>query len=347
MSRHGRGRRTPTTAPAIVAAIVAALLPVLAACTPSDSDGPQATADSSSPDAAETSGAVGPDEVAGMPVWRQRSQIGTPRDDFAHVAIGDEIWAFGGMTGDRGTRLTTTEVYDTTDDTWRYGPDMPEGLASFEAAAIGPKAYMFGGLDENSEPSGFAAVLDTRDGTWQRLPDLPHPRYAHDVDQVDGHIYVLGGEDSDGPVAAVDVFDPGTGRWSQAAAMPDARSSIDIAPVGDRLFVLGGWLGAAPTGEMQVYDTGTDKWSRATPIPEPMSRGGATSLDGHIYASYHEWSYVYDVESDTWARANPMTVPRHGLGYIAVDGRIYGIGGCTEHPLRDVPFVDVVDVGHA
>jgi hypothetical protein len=75
-----------------------------------------------------------------------------------------------------------------------------------------------------------------------------------------------------------------------------------------------------------------------------MSRGGAAGVDGRIYASYHEWSYVFGVRAGEWRRANPMTVPRHGLGYIAVGRRIYGIGGCTEHPLRDVPFVDVLDV---
>jgi hypothetical protein len=53
---------------------------------------------------------------------------------------------------------------------------------------------------------------------------------------------------------------------------------------------------------------------------------------------------VYDVRRDAWSPANPMTVPRHGLGYIAVGQKIYGIAGCTEHPLRDVPYVDVLDV---
>jgi hypothetical protein len=282
--------------------------------------------------------------VPGMPVWHPRALIDTPRDDFAHVVVGDEIWTFGGMTGDRGTRLTTSEVYDTTTDRWRYGPDLPEGLCSFEGAAVGPRIYLFGGLDESSEVSDFSAVLDTRTGRWERLPALPHARYAHDVDRIGPRIYVMGGEDSEGPEPTVDVFDIRTGEWSQAARMPAARSSIDMAPVDGRIYVLGGFLGGAETAKTQVYDPARDRWGDAPPMPKPMSRGGAAVVGDKIFTSYHEFSFVYDVQRGTWSPANPMTVPRHGLGYIAVGDKIYGIGGCTEFPLRDVPFVDVVDV---
>lgn len=318
-------------------ALLAALVLVVGGCTGGGSE-------SEGSDAAVPETPSGIQPVADMPAWQQRTQIQTARDDFAHVVVGDQIWTFGGMTGDRGNRLTTTEVYDTGTDRWRYGPDLPEGLCSFEGAAIGDDVYLFGGLDEDSNPSDFAAVLHTRTGRWERLPSLPHARYAHDVDRIGNRIYVIGGEDSRGPQAAVDVFDPGSGTWSQAAEMPAARSSIDLVPVDGRMYVIGGWLGSAPTRRVQVYDPRRDAWSESTPMPKAMSRGGAAGVDGRIFVSYHEWSYVYDVTDDSWSLANPMTVPRHGLGYIAVGEQIYGIGGCTEHPLRDVPYVDVLDV---
>jgi hypothetical protein len=325
-----------STAPFAVLAVLALLL---AGCTSgSGSVGPR-SATASSP-----AGGAGQRVVADMPAWRPRAEIDTPRDDFAHVAVGDEIWTFGGMTGDRGNRLDTTEVYDTTTNTWRYGPRMPEGLCSFEGAAIGHKVYLFGGLDEDFKPSDFAAVLDTTTGRWTELPPLPHARYSHDVAEVGGKIYVIGGDGKNPSVSAVDVFDPRTNAWSQGAPMPKARASIDLAPVGDVLYVLGGWLGSAPTTKMQTYDTATDSWGESTPMPEPMSRGGAAAVEGKIFVSYHEFSGVYDVRTDTWSRANPMTVARHGLGYIAVGETIYGIAGCTEHPLRDVSYVDALDM---
>lgn len=328
-----------TSARLTVLVALALLSLLLAGCTrESLSEGPGSATDLS------PAGSTGKRVVAGMPVWHPRAEIDTPRDDFAHVAVGNEIWTFGGMTGDRGNRLDTTEVYNTTTNTWRYGPPMPEGLCSFEGAAIGDKVYLFGGLDEDFNPSHFAAVLDTTTGKWTKLPPLPHARYSHDVAAVGGKIYVIGGDGEKPSVSAVDVFDPKTNTWSQGAPMPQARASVDLAPVGDVLYVLGGWLGSAPTAKVQTYDTSTDTWGRSTPMPEPMSRGGAAAVDGRIFVSYHEFSAMYDVRTDTWSPANPMTVPRHGLGYIAVGEKIYGIAGCTEHPLRDVSYVDVLDV---
>ncbi|MPZ60852.1 MAG: hypothetical protein GEU93_06070 [Propionibacteriales bacterium] len=283
--------------------------------------------------------------VKSLPKWEQVSPIGTPRDDFAHVVIGDEIWTFGGMTGARATRLVTTEIYDTGSDTWRSGPDLPKGLASFEGVAIGDEAYLFGGLNLQGRADDFSAVLDTTTGEWRRLPALPHARYGHDVDLVGGKIHVVGGTGNDTrAVAEVDVFDPETRTWSQAAPMPAARSNLDIVPVRGELYAVGGWLGARETRRMQIYDPATDSWRDTTPLPRPMARGGVAFVDGKLYASHHEWSAVYDLATRQWSRANPLTVSRHGLGYIAVGSKIYGIGGCTPSPLRDVTYVDVLDL---
>ena len=278
------------------------------------------------------------------PVWQERAPIDTPRDDFATAVVGDQIWTFGGMTGARGTRLTSSEVYDTADNTWRYGPEVPQGLASFEGVAVADRVYLFGGLDADAESSDFAAVLDTRSGTWTDLPPLPHPRYAHDVESVGGLLYVLGGESDGEYVEQVDVFDPATQSWSQGTDMPHPRSSIDAVALDGVIYVLGGWEVSQPTARMQAYDPATQTWSRRPALPQPMSRGGAAVSGGRIWVSHHEFSAVFDPDTSTWSPANPMTVPRHGLGYVAVDGQIFGVGGCTESPLRDVSFVDVLDV---
>ena len=283
--------------------------------------------------------------MPGLPEWEPRSGLSTPRDDFATAVVGDEIWAFGGMTGDRGNRLDSVEIYNTRTEKWRFfDKPMPEGVASFEAAAIGDSVFLFGGLDSRSEASDFSAVLDTSSGKWRRLPPLPVPRYSHTVTLHDGLIYVIGGEGGEGPVETVDIFDPQTGAWSTGAPMPKARGSHDAVAAGDDIYVLGGWLDSGPTDLVQTYDPDIDRWTRAEPLPEPVSRAGAAVVDGRLWVSRHEFSAVLDLAAGTWSPANPLTQSRHGLGYVAVDGSIYGIAGCTETPLRDVRTVDVLEV---
>lgn len=283
--------------------------------------------------------------VAGMPEWQPRAGLQVPRDDFGTVLVDDEIWVLGGMTGDRGNRLDTIEILDTGTGEWRLaGTRLPEGLASFEAAAVDDDIYVFGGLDARSRPSDFAAVLDTATGRWRRLPALPVARYSHTVTLHGGLLHVIGGEGGDGAVEQVDVFDPAVGTWSTGAAMPRARGSHDAVPAGEVIYVLGGWLDGAATDAVQTYDPAAGEWRTVEPLPEPMSRAGAAYVDGRLWVSLHESSYVLETGQATWTPAGPLTISRHGLGYIPVGTTIYAIGGCMESPLRDVRTVDALDV---
>ncbi|CAA9372812.1 MAG: hypothetical protein AVDCRST_MAG21-1183 [uncultured Nocardioidaceae bacterium] len=313
------------------------------ACTAGQEAAPER--DESLPPAPTVSSSQGGTSATGLPEWEARSGLSIPRDDFATATVGEEIWVFGGMTGDRGNRLDSIEVYDTRTERWRMSQrTVPEGLASFEGASIGDRVFIFGGLDANSDASDFSAVFDTSTGDWRRLPPLPRARYAHTVTLHDGLIYVIGGEAASGPVEHVDIYDPAANKWTSGAAMPQARGSHDAVSAGEAIYVLGGWLDSGPSDLVQTYLPGRDTWAAAPRLPEPVSRAGATVLDGRLWVSLHEFSYVLDLADEKWSPANPLTLPRHGLGYVAVGGSIYGIGGCSESPLRDVRTVDVLDV---
>ncbi len=325
--------RSGSSASVGAAALVVAVL--AGACSPGGHETPRAL----------PSGHHGALLVDGQPRWQAIDGLTVPRDDFGAAVVGDEIWVLGGMTGDRGHRLDSVEVLDTRTGRWRTAETrLPQRLASFEAAAIGDDVYVVGGLAAGSGPSDVAAVLDTATGSWRRLPDLPVARYAHSVTAYDGRLFVIGGEGGDGVVEQVDVFDPATGTWSTGSPMPHARGSHDAVAAGDVVYVLGGWLDGEASALVQTYDPVTGEWADGEPLPEPMSRAGATYVDGRLWVSLHRSSYVLDTDQGGWVAANPLTVSRHGLGYVPVRGRIFAIGGCMESPLRDVRTVDVLDV---
>jgi hypothetical protein len=328
---------------ALLAGSLASVALVLGGCS-SPEQPPTGAQDAAAQDGSAPSSATSP--ATGAQWQLLPPGLETPRDDFGAAEVDGRIWVMGGMTGDRGTRLDTIEVLDTRDGDgqWRTIPQrVPVGLASFETAAVGERIYLFGGLDEQTEPSDFAAYFDTSTRTWTEVAPLPRARYAHTVTVHDGRIYVIGGESVAGPVAAVDVYDPTTGRWSAGAPMPRARGSHDTVSAAGRLYVLGGWLDAGPTDLVQTYDPASGRWREAEPLPEPVSRAGATVLDGRVWVSYHRFSASLDVQTGQWAPADPLQISRHGLGYLAVEGSIYAVGGCTEWPLRDVRTVGVLE----
>jgi N-acetylneuraminic acid mutarotase len=293
-------------------------------------------------DARSTSAARGP-ESTDMPTWEPVGGLRTPRDDFVSVVVDGEIWVLGGMTGDRGNRLTSIEVFDPDTRSWTTSDiELPVGLASLEGVAVGDRIFVFGGLDATSRPTGFAAVLDTSTGTWVRLPALPHARYAHTVTLHDGRIYVIGGESVAGSVSEVDVFDVGSTSWSPGVPMPRARGSHDTVSTENGLYVLGGWWQGAPSPWVQLYDPAAGTWREAPALPEPMSRGGAAVLDGRLWVSFHEFAAAFDLTTAQWTPANHPPLSRHGHGAVALDGAVYAIGGCQESPLRDVRTVDAM-----
>lgn len=285
---------------------------------------------------------AGPD-VPDTSTWAPVDGLEIPRDDFVTAVVDGEIWVLGGMTGDRGNRLTSVEVYDPDSGTWSTSDiEVPVGLASFEGVAVGGRIFVFGGLDESSRPTDFAAALDTSTGTWQQLPALPHARYAHTVTLHDGRIHVIGGESVAGPVREVDVFDPGSTSWSSGSPMPRARGSHDTVSTPDGLYVLGGWWQGAPSRLVQLYDPASGSWRTAQALPEPVSRAGAALLDGRLWVSFHEFAAVFDLSTGEWTPAHHPPLSRHGHGFIALEGALYAIGGCQEWPLRDVRTVDVL-----
>lgn len=286
-----------------------------------------------------------PVPVADAPAWEPVAGLTVPRDDFVSAVVDDRIWVMGGMTGDRGNRLDSIEVYDPQADSWTTSEiTMPVGLASFEGAALGDDIYVFGGLDADTKPTAFSAVLDTGTGRWQNLPPLPTARYAHTVTEHEGKIYVVGGESVAGVVPETEVFDPATGRWSAGADLPDPRGSHDAVSTPEGLFVLGGWLDGGPTDLVQRYDPSSDSWTTEAAMPEPVSRAGATALDGRIWVAFHEFAATLDLATGEWSPANHPPLSRHGLGFLPVGDKIYAIAGCQEWPLRDVRTVDVLEL---
>ena len=340
--RSFRGRR--------LAAVACALTLLTAGCA--TGDGGSTT--EPTPTLTEPTSTVAPTDSDGIttqsdayPTWAAVDGLETPRDDFGTAVIGTDIWVLGGMTGERGNRLLSVEILDTTTTTWTTsGIEMPVGVASFEVVTDGPLIYAFGGFDAESQATDFSAVLDTRTGRWRALPSLPHPRYAHTVTSFHGLVYVIGGRDLDGEVGEVDVFDPETERWTTLdRPMSRARDSHKTVATPDGLYVAGGQKDFVDSSLVDFFDPRTGRWRKLPDLPEPMSRAGLAYARGNLWITLHESAYVADAaDPTTWEEANALTLSRHGMGFVVLDGFIYSIGGCALNPLRDVRTVDRMEL---
>ncbi len=279
--------------------------------------------------------------------WSAATAIDTPRDDFGLAVVDGRIWVLGGMTGERGNKLDTIEIYDPATGGWSYGPTMPSGRSSFRSVALGGTIYSFGGSSSGDSTIALAEALDTATGRWRELAPMPTARFGHAIVETGGLIYTIGGHDGRRGVDVVEVYDPATDRWLNAAPLPTARYNLQAAVLDGKIYTLGGWLNDGQSPIVEIYDPATSSWSAGPPMNEAMSNFGAAVYDGRIHALHHTDHQVFDPGVNRWLAGDPMPTTRHGQGVIAAGGGLYAIGGCYEDPQYDLTTNEVLQPGPA
>lgn len=190
-------------------------------------------------------------------------------------------------------------------------PELPEPLASFGGAVLGPWLYVYSGhlgkphdhSKDNLSPH-FRRLSLTEPHVWEDLPAGPALQGVPLVPCA-GKLYRIGGLSANNPagmpedlhsVASVSCFDPETKQWSEMPPLPESRSSHDAIALGSTIYVAGGW-----------------------------------NLEGDDQ-TWLDTAYKIDVsaENPKWeAIANPP-FRRRAIATVIADGKLAVIGGMTD-----------------
>jgi hypothetical protein len=255
--------------------------------------------------------------------------------------LDDRIWVTGGMTGDRGNKLATTEIYDPSTDSWDMGVPMLTARSSLAAVQLDGTIYAIGGSTLANPYLDVVEAYDPEAGAWTQLPPLILPRYEHAAVVLDGLIYVIGGQTEDGPTAEVEIFDPATGIWTVGPSMTTGRGSMRAVVWDGKIWAGGGNTIDGPSDTWEVFDPATGSWTAGPTMPAPMYNFGLAVYNDELHAIYHENHFMLTAGDDTWQTLDSPPVVRHGLGMIQLGDLMYAIAGCTEDPLADINTVQV------
>jgi hypothetical protein len=279
--------------------------------------------------------------------WETKAPLETPRDDFGLAVVDGRVWVMGGMSGERGSRLDSTEIYDPATNRWSSGPSLTSGRSSFRAVALGSTIYVFGGASAEHFGIDTVEALDTVTGKWRQLDPLPAALFGEAVVELGGKIYVIGGYSGGRGVGTVYTYEPATNAWRQVSSLPTPRYNLAAAVLNGKIYALGGWVNDGPSAVVEVFDPATGAWTSGPSLISPMSNFGATVLDGRIYAMLHQSHQVFDPRVNKWIGADAMPTSRHGEGLAAVGDTVYAIGGCSEDPQQDLDKVEAYVSGEA
>lgn len=230
---------------------------------------------------------------------------------------------------------------------------LPRALASFGAAAIDARVFVYGGhvgrahahSRDNQVGELLAFDRSAPQAGWQVIgngPALQSPALV----AFGGRLVRIGGmaarnaagEDEDlWSVAEVASFDPALGQWQALPPLPEARSSHDAVVVGEHVLVIGGWQLAG--AERRWLDTAwqldlsapQDGWQALPAAPFRRRALAVAAVGERVFAlgGIDEHGDVSDrvdqleLRSGTWSVAPALPKEAFGAAAIGLDGALY------------------------
>ena len=189
--------------------------------------------------------------------WKDYSEMLTARCHATAVGYHSMLILVGGgiMVEGKWTRLSSTELLDTTNGCWYTCNNLPSPHQQLTAVIMNDKLYLLGGGDKYFEPSSqvFVASLDTLSThqlNWQSTPNTPYC-YSAPVVLYNKFLLTVGGRKSTeltSQTSEVFALNPSTGQWTHLTNIPAARSFPAAVNMDDKMIVIGGM-----TSKNKVY----------------------------------------------------------------------------------------------
>ena len=155
----------------------------------------------------------------------------------------------GGMKNDKGKRLSSTELFDSTNKQWYMSNDLPQAHTWLKPVIVDNILYLLGGLNRDGDfsPAVFTAPLDTLSRhqlKWNTLQDTPWLASAP-VSVYGTHLLIVGGVKKIGflNTCTSDIYNLNkvNHNWEAIEHIPSARSQSAAVSIADnRIIVIGG-----------------------------------------------------------------------------------------------------------
>src|SRR5205807_4272873 len=102
---------------------------------------------------------------------------------------------------------------------------------------------------------------------------------------IGGMLIVAGGQDENGPIRAVEAYDPVSGKWNIKAPMLRPRTGCRGVVLNEKFYVLGGHDGTNCLNRVESYDWRTDTWTNEPSMLNVRNGCCAGAIDGVIYVA--------------------------------------------------------------
>jgi hypothetical protein len=227
------------------------------------------------------------------------------------------------MGGFNDTAATATmQVYNTSNNSWTYGPSMPEARRGFAAVVWNGSIVVLGGFNRHLVHS--MDLYDPSANAWRSIGNMSSLRAEFAAAVIGDYIYVMGGI-GQSPAVLNDLlrFDPVHATWETMQRMPGQGADIAAVALNNMLFVQELQLDFDENG-FANYFAANNSWSTLA-LPYHAHSGGAlVVLDVNMPAPLPTPPTPSPSSSSSlpsWAL--PVIIAGAGAGVLAVAGVFY------------------------
>ena len=213
--------------------------------------------------------------------WTAASPYPLNNVRYAFGQNGETMYVVGGVAD--GTRVTDTNKYDATTDTWSPLAPIPVASEAPAGAYLDGKLYVIEGDTGDS-----FNIYDIASNTWSS--GAPRPgfgdNYGAAAGAFNGKVYVVGGGSATLGSSTTSVYDVASNSWTTGNPAPQAFFLAGYQTVGQYLYVVGGFNPSPPTnGTMTMrLDMATGSWSTGPTFTPGRADFGLAAFGSKIYA---------------------------------------------------------------
>lgn len=274
--------------------------------------------------------------------WSEMPVLPGARKGMGIVEYENAIYLLGGETS--GGLDGAVLRYEPSGSAWKALASKPTPVTEIQAALLGEKIYVPGGLLADGSATAKLEVYDPRQDRWESLAPLPVAISGYSLAAFEGQLYLFGGKSGDRYLSTVYGYDPQENRWSERSPLDAPRAFAGAAVVDGKIFLTGGYDGRHALDLNQAYmptrdGHGENPWETYAPLPHSRYAMGTTALASIIYVlggldeqnqPVKNGALQYNVKDNQWVAFDD---PPQGVGrlpaLLASGNFLYILGGET------------------
>ncbi|MHB8134228.1 MAG: Kelch repeat-containing protein [Anaerolineaceae bacterium] len=270
--------------------------------------------------------------------WQKLTPMSVGLKTMAAVRYEQLFYIIGGETNDGIS--DSVLIYDINQNSWKEGAKKPNAASNIQAAIIGEKIFVPGGINETGIVLKSLEVYDPREDQWEFKADLPNEISRYALVSFEGKIYLFGGWDGQTYRQEVYVYDPSIDSWDLFSKMPQGRADFAATVVGGRIHVFGG---RNEEGILDSHDVfvpqrqmdGENPWSSSSPLPQKRFGFSVNVLADMVYIAGGENENQRNLPviqflppKDEWLEIDQPIIPIGNFpAMIPYETRLYIMGG--------------------